>query len=130
MEYAFKNGDLVEVSTGPGVPGDRLVGRVVGFYNPTPSDDPLHHFYIVMLEEPIDTWPWSTALFSGAMMKKLTALDEIVHAVEHPCPNCEGESLLEDVQGLDDNSLTDLLETVQQEIADRRETWEDAVHGR
>lgn len=84
----FQNGDMVTTRTGPGLGDQPVVGRVVGFHNPSGANNPAHEFYMILLQTPLEGYPWSAIMLSGTMLDKLTVLDEMARDEQRECPWC------------------------------------------
>jgi hypothetical protein len=83
----FEDGDLVATRTGPGLGDDRVIGRIIGYHNPLGSAN-APGFYMVLLMEKVDGWPWSSLLLSEAVLEKLNILDEMSQDIPRSCPWC------------------------------------------
>ena len=111
----FKNGDLVQTNDGS------VSGRVVGYMNPTNASDDDYGFYVIEYHEDFPEFPWQTMVMPGTMLTKLTVADELARIEEETGENYS------DLTGMSNEALEHLRDAAQQELDDRRDTWEDAV---
>lgn len=85
----FKDGDRVTTRTGPGLGNQAITGTVLGEHNLSSTPDG-PRFYIVLLDEKLDGFPWSALVLHGSMLDKLNVLDDVVQGTR-PCPLCGGD---------------------------------------
>lgn len=85
----FENGDRVTTRTGPGLGDQAITGRVIGEHDMSSGPNG-PKFYIVLLDEKLEGFPWSAIVLHGSMLDRLNVLDEVVKGTK-PCPLCGGD---------------------------------------